>query len=274
MDLSLDHSVILNNGVKIPILGLGTWTLRGKRAYQAVTWALEIGYKLIDTASFYGNEEDIGKAISDSKIDRDEIFITTKVWNDEQGYDDTLKAIDRSLKRLKLNHVDLYLIHWPVMAKRLDTWKAMEKILEMEKAKAVGVSNFTIKHLKELLESSSLIPAVNQVEFSPFLYQKELLEFCNEKGIKLEAYCPLTRGRKFNNPVIKSISEKYNKTPAQIMIRWGLQHGIIEIPKSGNKSHLFENANVFDFSLNSIDMEQLDSLDEGFRLVDDPLFYE
>ena len=274
MDLSLDHSVILNNVVKMPILGLGTWTLRGKRAYQAVTWALEIGYKLIDTASFYGNEEDIGKAISDSKIDRDEIFITTKVWNDEQGYDETLKAIDRSLKRLKLNHVDLYLIHWPVTAKRLDTWKAMEKILEMEKAKAVGVSNFTIKHLKELLESSSLIPVVNQVEFSPFLYQKELLKFCSEKGIKLEAYCPLTRGRKFNNPVIKSISEKYNKTPAQIMIRWGLQHGIIEIPKSGNKNHLFENANVFDFSLNSRDMEQLDSLDEGFRLVDDPLFYE
>ena len=270
MDLNISSTIELDNEIEIPIFGLGTWPLKGKGAYNAVLWALDIGYSLIDTASLYGNESEIGDALRDTKVAREDIFITTKVWNSEQGYDNTLEAFKRSLRRLKLGYIDLYLIHWPVSGLRNETWSALEKIYEEGKSRAIGVSNFTIRHLDELLESSNSIPSVNQIEFSPFLFQKELMEYCQTKNIAVEAYSPLTRGRKFNNNIVTNISQKWNKTSAQVLIRWGLQHKVIEIPKSGNKQHLIENADVFDFNLDDDDMAQLDNLNEDYRLVDDP----
>ncbi|MFX1524741.1 MAG: aldo/keto reductase [Promethearchaeota archaeon] len=270
MDLAINSTWKLNNGSEIPILGLGTWDLRGRKVYQAVLWAFDIGYRLIDTATLYGNEREIGEAMRDSALSREDIFLTTKVWNTDQGFKNTLNAIEKSLKRLQTDYVDLYLIHWPVSRIRNETWRTLEKIYEEGKAHAIGVSNYTISHLEELMRFSETIPAVNQIEFSPFLYQKELMNYCKTKNIALEAYTPLTRGRKFNNRSLKSISQKYDKTVAQILIRWGLQHEIIEIPRSGNQQHLHENATIFDFTLDEGDMTRLDELNEDFRLVDDP----
>jgi diketogulonate reductase-like aldo/keto reductase len=269
-DLNINSSVRLNNEVYMPILGLGTWTLRGKSAYRAVLSALDFGYKLIDSASFYGNEQQIGEAIKKSKILRDDMFITTKVWNSDQGYDSTLAAFDRSLKLLELDYIDLYLIHWPITGLRSETWKALEKIYDNGRVRAIGVSNFTIRHLDELKETLELMPTVNQVEFSPFLYQKELMEYCKSNKIVLEAYSPLTKTKKFNHPTLITIGQKYSKSPAQILIRWGLQHEIVSIPKSGDIKHLIDNMNVFDFSLDESDMHQLDNLNENYRLIDDP----
>ena len=274
LDLKIGKTVKLHNGIDMPIFGLGTWTLRSQECIQAVTWAIEIGYRLIDTAALYGNEREIGKVIEDSKIPREDLFITSKVWNSDQGYDNTLKAFEKSLKQLRLSYLDLYLIHWPISGLRNDTWNALEKIYESDRVKAIGVSNFTIKHIDELLSKTSITPMVNQVEFSPFLYQKKLLEYCNSKHIQLEAYCPLTRGRKFNDSTLESMSLKYNKSVSQILIRWGLQHKIVEIPKSGNKQHLKENADVFDFEIDTFDMDQIDSLNEDLRIVDDPNQYK
>jgi len=270
MDLDISSTIKLNNQIKMPIFGLGTWLLKGKSVYNAVLWALDSGYSLIDTASFYGNESAIGDALKDTKMEREEIFITTKVWNTEQGYENTLEAFKNSLQRLKLDYIDLYLMHWPVSDLRNETWRALEKIYEEGGVRAIGVSNFTIRHLNELLESSNSVPTVNQIEFSPFLYQKDLMEYCQSKNIAVEAYTPLTRGRKFKNKVVVNLSQKWGKTPAQILIRWGLQHNIIEIPKTGSKEHLIENADVFDFNLDNDDMSRLDNLNENYRVVDDP----
>jgi diketogulonate reductase-like aldo/keto reductase len=274
MVLKLNSNVKLNNGVSMPILGLGTWNLRGEVASRAVLWALEIGYRHIDTASLYGNEKKIGEALKKSEIPRDEIFITTKVWTSDQGYEKTLAAFNRSRELLNLNYIDLYLIHWPVTGLKSNTWKALEKLYDSGRVRAIGVSNFIIRHLEELKETLEIMPALNQVEFSPFLYQKELMEYCKSNGIALESYCPLTRTRKFNHPTLVAIGQKHNKTPAQVLIRWGLQHDIITIPKSGDKKHLTENADVFDFSLDESDMKQLDNLNEDYRLVDDPNLIE
>lgn len=274
LDLKIDTTVKLHNGIEMPIFGLGTWALRGRECIQAVIWAIEMGYRLIDTAALYGNEGEIGKAIENSKIPREDLFITSKVWNSDQGYDNTLKAFEKSLKRINLSYLDLYLIHWPVSGLRNDTWKALEKIYENGRVRAIGISNFTIRHIDELLNKTSIIPMVNQVEFSPFLYQKKLLEYCNSKNIQLEAYSPLTRGRRFSDSTLKSLSLKYNKSVPQILIRWALQHKIVEIPKSGNKQHLKENADVFDFELVTSDMDQIDGLDEDLRIVEDPNQYK
>ncbi len=274
MDLNINSTLKLINGIEIPILGLGTWMLTGNGAYQSVKWALESGYRLIDTATIYGNERKVGQAINDSGIPREEIFVTTKVWNDDQGYDNTISAFEKSLKRLKLSYIDLYLIHWPVTGLRRETWKALEKIYEDGKTRAIGVSNYTINHLIELLYTTSNIPTVNQVEFSPFLFQKDLLEYCNSRNIILEAYCPLTRARKLDHPLLKTIGKKHDKSPAQVLIRWGLQHGLIEIPKSSLKEHIHENANVFDIKLDDDDMNSLDILNEDFRVADDPNTWE
>ena len=269
-ELTINSTIELNNGIRMPILGLGTAALFGKPAYQSAVWALELGYKMIDTASMYGNERNVGKAIQESGIPRDELFITTKVWETDQGYDNTMVALEKSLKKLKLTYIDLYLIHWPRSNLRNETWKALEKILEEGKARAIGVSNYAIRHLEELFETSSTLPAVNQVEFTPFLYQKELLNICKKNKIVVEAYSSLTRGQKFENSVLKSICQKCNKFPAQILIRWGLQHGIIQIPRSRSQQHIQENAEVFDFTLKDEDMKQLDNLNEDFRLTEDP----
>ena len=270
MDLNFNSVVKLNNAVEMPILGLGTWTLRGSRASKAVLWALELGYRLIDTASLYGNEQKIGEALKMSTIPREEIFITTKVWNSEQGYKKTLIAFEQSLNKLQTDYVDLYLIHWPVSNLRNDTWKALEKIYKEGQARSIGVSNFTIHHLEELLGTTEIVPALNQFELSPFLYQKDLIDYCQNKSIVVEAYSGLTKGRKLNNSVLQEIGEKYNKNPAQILIRWGLQHKFVQIPKSGKKEHLAENADVFNFTLDGEDMKLLDNINEDFRMIDDP----
>lgn len=271
MKLDINSTCKLNNEIEIPILGFGTWDLRGKTALNAILWALEFGYRLIDTASLYGNEKEVGEAIKASTLSREEIFITTKVWETNMGYQNTLNAFQKSLNRLNIDYIDLYLIHWP-RAKRLDTWRAMEELYQQKSVKAIGVSNFTISHLKQLLNNSEVVPVVNQVEFSPFLYQKELLGFCRDHDIKVEAYAPLTRTVKFDNPTLHEISEKYNKTPAQILLRWGIQHKLIEIPKSSSKKHIKENTEIFDFEIEVNDMKILDNLDERFRAVEDPVF--
>lgn len=271
MSLNINSMVRLNNGIEMPIFGLGVFRAEaGKETQKAVEHALEVGYRHIDTAWMYGNEKDVGKAIKESGISREEIFVTTKLWNDHHGYDAALKAFDESLNNLGIEYIDLYLIHWPVPEKRLLSWKALENIYNERRAKAIGISNYTTDHLRELDKESLITPTVNQVEFSPFLYQKELHEFCKNNNIQLEAYSPLTKGRKFENPTLKDIAKKYSKTPAQVLIRWVLQHDIVVIPKSANPKRIEENSNVFDFELDDGDMEKLDSLNEDFRVSWDP----
>jgi len=268
MKLSLQSSVTLNNGVEIPCLGIGVYqTPPGESTLLAVQYALKIGYRHIDTAWLYGNEGDVGMAVLKSGIPREEIFITTKVWNTDQGHLSTLKAFQRSLRRLSLEYVDLYLVHWPVQGKSKETWKAMIQLLGEGKTRAIGVSNYEIFHLQEILQNFDVTPAVNQVEFHPFLYQEELLQFCKNESIQLEAYSPLTRGNKLNDPTLIAIAKKYGKTAAQILIRWSLQHDLVVIPKSVHESRIKENSQVFDFHLEETDMKVLDSLNENLRTV-------
>ncbi len=234
--ISRNTRIKLNNGVEMPILGLGTWQIHGtEETEETVLYALDVGYRLIDTADIYGNEEGIGRALRKSSTPREQIFITTKVWNSDYGYSSTITACEKSLKRLGLSYIDLYLIHWPVKDLRKETWKAMETLLQEGKYRAIGVSNYMIWHLEELLNNSLTIPAVDQVEFSPYLYQKDLLEFCLSHKIQMEAYSPLTKGLKLNDPKLVSTAAKYSKSPTQILIRWVLQHGIVAIPKSSKK---------------------------------------
>ena len=269
--LNFSTKVRLNNGVEMPILGLGTWQLdNGKETEEAVLCALMTGYRLIDTAQIYGNEESVGKALHKSGILREEVFITTKLWNSDHGYKPAIAACEGSLKRLGLSYIDLYLIHWPVTGLRNETWKAMEILLEEGKCRAIGVSNYMIQHLDELLNGSSAIPAVNQVEFSPYLYQKDLLEFCCSSGIQLEAYSPLTRGLKLSDSKLVSMARKYYKNTAQILIRWALQRGIVAIPKSSKEENIRDNASVFDFTISPEDMRALDSFNENMRIGWDP----
>jgi len=234
---------------------------------HTVRYALELGYRHIDTAKIYGNEIDVGIAVRESRINREEIFITTKLWNSDQGYDKTLSAFENSLQRLGLSYVDLYLIHWPVQGKILETWKAMIKILKVGKARAIGVSNYSIAELKETIQISDIIPAINQVEFHPFLYQKDLLDFCKNNRIQIESYSPLTRGRKLNHPLVKAISNRYGKTTAQILIKWNLQHGLVVIPKSIHENRILENSQVFDFRIEEKDMEALNSLNVNLQTI-------
>ena len=264
-EINISTKVKLNNGVKMPILGLGTWQLQGKETEEAILYALEAGYRLIDTAEIYGNEEGVGKALHKSGIPREEIFLTTKLWNSNHGYGPAIAACEKSLKRLGLSYIDLYLIHWPANGLRNETWKAMETLLEEGKCRAIGVSNYMIWHLEELLNSSSIIPAVNQVEFNSYLYQEELLKFCCSHEIQLEAYSPLTKGLKLNDPKLVSIATNYSKSPAQILIRWVLQQGIVAIPKSSKKERIRDNANVFDFTISPEDIRVLDSFNKNLR---------
>jgi diketogulonate reductase-like aldo/keto reductase len=269
--LRIDTKVKLNNGVEMPIFGLGTYqTESGKEAGEAVLHALEIGYRHIDTAAMYGNEEDVGDAIKESGIPREEIFVTTKLWNSDHGYDKALAAFEESQEKLGLDYVDLYLIHWPVEDLRKESWRALEKLLKEGRCRAVGVSNYMTWHLEELLEGSSTVPAVNQVEFSPYLYLRDLHDFCRSHDIRLESYSPLTKGHQLNDPKLASIASEYSKSPAQILIRWALQKGVVVIPKSSRKERIKENAEVFDFTISDQDMEILDSFDRGLRTSWDP----
>ena len=266
--MDIKTTIKLNNGTKIPVLGLGTWlTPSGNICEEAVLAALNAGYRHIDTASAYRNEASVGNAIKESNIRRKDIFVTTKLWNDDHG--NAEKAFDESLRNLQLDYVDLYLIHYPV-PKRNESWKILERIYKNGKAKAVGVSNFTIRHLEQLLEKANVAPAVNQVEFHPYLYQNELLDFCNEKGIKLEAYSPLTHGHKLEDQKLARIASKYNKSTAQLLIRWGLQHNLIVLPKSSKRERIMENSLVFDFEISEQDMKKLDGFNEGLRICWDP----
>ncbi|HZD13192.1 MAG TPA: aldo/keto reductase [Candidatus Binatus sp.] len=261
----------LNSGVEMPWLGLGVYGIpKGHATQKAVKTALEVGYRLVDTARLYGNEEDVGIAVRQSGIARDEIFVTTKLWNTDHGYDSTLRAFQESLRRLNLDYIDLYLIHWPEPGLRSETWKAMIRILKQGKCRSIGVSNYTTRHLDELFSESDVIPDVNQVEFHPFLYQEKLLEYCRKNRIQLEAYSPLAKGHRLDDPKIRELAQKHRKTSAQILIRWSLQHQVVAIPKSSKRERIIENSQVFDFQLSTEEMRKLDSLTQALRTSWDP----
>ncbi|GMX61517.1 glyoxal/methylglyoxal reductase [Paenibacillus elgii] len=265
-----NDTTVLNNGVRMPWLGLGVWkTKEGEEVVQAVQHALEAGYRSIDTAAVYGNEAGVGQAIQASSIPRDQLFITTKVWNADQGYDSTLRAFEESRRKLQLEVIDLYLIHWPGKDKYKETWKALEKLYKDGIVRAIGVSNFKVHHLEELLQDSEIVPAVNQVEFHPLLIQQELRTFCKEHKIQLEAWSPLMQGN-LDLPLLSELAGKYGKTPAQIILRWDLQHGVVTIPKSIRESRIRENIDVFDFTLSDEDMARLDGLNQDRRFGPDP----
>jgi len=269
MDLTIDSTIALNDGNRMPRLGLGVWQISsGKSCESAVRAALDVGYRHIDTAAFYGNESSVGQAIRDSGIARGEIYVTTKLWNSDHG--NVEKAFDRSLAKLKLDYVDLYLIHYPV-PERLRSWRVLEKLRAGGKVRSIGVSNFTVRHLTELIAKAEIVPAANQVELHPYLYQRELLDFCREKIIVVQAYSPLTHGERLKDPKLVAMAKKYgNKSPAQILIRWALQHDVVVLPKSANRQRIVENADVFDFAISAADMAELDGFNEELRTCWDP----
>lgn len=262
---------VSQNGLRMPILGLGVFRAAvGSETRDAVRFALEQGYRHIDTARIYQNERDVGEGIRLAGIPRQQLFVTTKLWNADQGFESTLNACEKSLELLGLDYVDLYLMHWPVSGQRLESWRAMMHLLKEGKARAIGVSNFTVRHLEELMRESDVCPAVNQVEFSPFLNQRELLRFCRDRGIVLEAYSPLTKGQRLAHPVLTAIAKRLGRTPAQVLIRWCIEQQVVVIPKSVKPKRIIENAQVFDFSLSAEDMQALDGLNENLRTAWDP----
>ena len=268
MTINLESTLSLNNGIEIPRLGLGTFkAVDGTQTYNSASWAIEAGYRHFDTAAFYNNEGSIGAATAESGLPRERFFLVTKVWNDDQGYDSTLRAFDASRAKLRSDYIDLYLIHWPLKGLRGDTWKALQRLLEDKACRAIGVSNYTTRHLDELLATSPIVPAVNQIEFNPFLYRKELMDYCQSRNIAVEAYCPLSRARKLDDPRLQEIARRVEKTPAQVAIRWALQHDLVVIPKSVHRERIIENSQVFDFELSSADMSDLDGLNENFWVI-------
>ncbi|MFE4643107.1 aldo/keto reductase [Streptomyces sp. NPDC056730] len=265
-------NVVLNNGVRIPQLGFGVFQVGDEETTGAVLTALEAGYRSIDTAAVYGNENGVGRAIASSGLPRDELFITTKLWNDDQGYDSTLAAFDASLARLGLDRVDLYLIHWPTPARDpyLHTWRPLEKLLADGRTRSIGVSNFQPAHLQRLLDETGIVPAVNQVELHPGLQQEELRDFHAQHGIATEAWSPLAQGALLQEEALTEIAGRHGKTPAQVVLRWHLQLGNIVIPKSVTPARIRENIDVFDFELSAGDMAALATLDRGLRTGPDP----
>lgn len=261
----------LHNGVQMPYLGLGTYQSdNDQEVVNAVKSALEIGYRHIDTAAIYKNEEGVGKGIRESGIDRKEIFLVSKVWNEDQGYDETLKAFDASLKRLGVDYLDLYLIHWPVSGKYKETWRALEYLYAQKKIKAIGVSNFLKHHLEDILQDCKVVPMVNQMEFHPHLVQQDLIDFCAAKGIQYESWSPFMQGKVFELDICADLAKKYNKSVAQIILRYNLQKGIVAIPKSVHAKRIVANAEIFDFELSSEDISFLDGLETGERIGPDP----
>lgn len=269
--MNLKSTVTLQNGVEMPIFGLGVFlTKEGSEVENAVKYALERGYIHIDTAAIYANERGVGKAVRESGIPREDIFITSKVWNSDQGHQSTLKAFEKSLDRLGTDYLDLYLIHWPKGKLSVETWKAMEEIYESGRAKAIGVSNFLVHHLQDLLPTCKIKPMVNQVEFHPYLQQPPLQNFCKENQIQFEAWSPIMKGKVMEIDVLKALGVKYGKSPVQVTLRWEVQKGIVTIPKSIRKERIFTNADIFDFELSEEDMAKIDRLDKHQRVGADP----
>ncbi|WP_149273849.1 aldo/keto reductase [Pareuzebyella sediminis] len=261
----------LHNGVRMPYLGLGTYQAdNDEEVVHAVKYALKMGYRHIDTAALYNNEEGVGRGILESNVDREAVFVVSKVWNTDQGYDNTLKAFEASLKRLNLEYLDLYLIHWPVVEKYKDTWRAFETLYKEKRVRAIGVSNFLRHHLEDLMKDTEVNPMVNQMEFHPHLVQQELIDYCDTNGIQYEAWSPFMQGKLFQLDITADLEKKYNKSAAQIVLRWNLQKGVVTIPKSVHENRIKSNAEVFDFELSEQELAYLDSFDKGKRNGPDP----
>ncbi|MBD8026750.1 aldo/keto reductase [Ureibacillus sp. Re31] len=272
---NLQDTTTLNNGVKMPWFGLGVFKVEeGPELVNAVKYAIKHGYRSIDTAAIYENEAGVGQAIREAieeeGISREDLFITSKVWNSELGYESTLAAYEASLNKLGLDYLDLYLIHWPVEGKYKDAWRALETLYKEGKVRAIGVSNFQVHHLEDLLKDAEIKPMINQVEYHPRLTQLEVKTFCQDNGIQLEAWSPLMQGQLLDQPVLKDIANKYNKTVPQVILRWDLQNGVVTIPKSTKEHRIVENANIFDFELSNEDMELINSLNQNLRVGPDP----
>ena len=267
----ISGSFKLHNGVHMPYLGLGTYQAdNDQEVIDSVKDALEIGYRHIDTASVYENEVGVGQGIKESPVAREDIFVVSKVWNSDQGYDSTIKSFEDSLKRLQLDYLDLFLIHWPAEGKYKETWKALEFLYEEKKVKAIGVSNFLQHHLEDLLSDCSITPMVNQMEFHPYVVQQDLIDFCNKNTIQYEAWSPFMQGKVFDLDICKELSNKYEKSVAQIILRWNLQKGVVTIPKSVHRNRIASNADIFDFELSKEDVAYLDSLDRDERIGPHP----
>ncbi|CAM4086087.1 aldo/keto reductase [Bacillus wiedmannii] len=272
---NLQSTTTLHNGVEMPWFGLGVFKVEdGPELVEAVKSAIKAGYRSIDTAAIYGNEKAVGEGIragiKEAGITREDLFITSKVWNSDQGYETTLAAYEESLKKLELDYLDLYLVHWPVEGKYKDTWRALETLYKEERVRAIGVSNFQIHHLKDVLAGAEMKPMINQVEYHPRLTQKELQAFCKEQGIQMEAWSPLMQGQLLDNETLQEIADKYDKTTAQIILRWDLQNEVVTIPKSTKEHRIIANAHIFNFELTKEDMEKIDALNENHRVGPDP----
>ena len=272
----MSNTITLNNGIKMPRLGLGVFRVENSsELVNAVKVAIKNGYRSIDGAAIYGNEEAMGEGIrqgiKEAGISREDLFITSKVWNADLGYESTIAAYEASLKRLGVDYLDLYLIHWPVEGKYKEAWRALEHLYKEGRVKAIGVSNFQIHHLEDLLKDAEIKPVINQIELHPYLSQKDVREFCKENDIQVEAWSPLMAGNGLlENDVLKEIAKKYNKTAAQVVLRWDLESDVVTIPKSTNERRLIENIDIFDFSLSKDDIEKIDSLNKNLRVVPDP----
>ncbi|MGG1687748.1 aldo/keto reductase [Pseudalkalibacillus sp. NRS-1564] len=261
----------LHNGIKMPTLGLGVWKMENNEEVKnAVNAAIDAGYKAIDTAAAYKNEEGVGAAIKQNGIPREELFITSKVWNDDQGYESTIKAFEETISKLGIETIDLYLIHWPVEGKYKETWRAMEKLYKDGRIRAIGVSNFHPNHLEDLMKDAEIKPMVNQVEFHPLLNQQELRDYCKQHAIQMEAWSPLAQGKLLDHEVVKGIAEQHGKSTAQVIIRWDLEHEVVTIPKSSNPERIKQNFDVFDFELTTDNIRALDELNQNERMGPDP----
>ncbi|RJS60919.1 aldo/keto reductase [Bacillus sp. PK3_68] len=272
---NLQDTTTLHNGVKMPWLGIGVFKVEeGPELVNAVKLAIKHGYRSIDTAAIYENEEGVGQAIregiKEANISREELFVTSKVWNSDLGYESTIAAYETSLKKLGLEYLDLYLIHWPVEGKYKEAWRALETLYKEGRVKAIGVSNFQIHHLEDLMSDAEIKPMINQVEYHPRLSQKEVQAFCQEQGIQLEAWSPLMQGQLLDNPVLQEIANKHNKSIAQVILRWDLQNGVVTIPKSTKEHRIVENSTVFDFELTKEEMERINDLNQNHRVGPDP----
>ena len=262
----VEKFMLLINGVKIPSIGFGTYKSGDdEETAKIIKNALNLGYKMIDTASFYNNEVGIGNGIKESGIDRKDIFIVTKLWNDDHGYDKTIEAFNKSLNNLQVDYIDLYLIHWPNKL-NAETWRAFEHLYETGKVKAIGVCNFKVEHLEELKKTAKIMPMVNQVEIHPFSTKNNIINYCKDNNIKVVAWSPISRGRVLSNDLMIDLSQKYKKSIVQIVLRWHMQKGVIPIPKSSNENRIKENMDIFDFEISSEDMKAIDSLDEGYDM--------